>query len=102
VGFAAGAYVATVAHQRSRQLNQQLNQKVNRTWRKTAIDAAAEKAKAAVELGVERARDVVANKLAGEQGLIRPVIQAPSRLAARQRDSVNGDGAAGGNGGSAH
>jgi hypothetical protein len=82
VGFAAGAYVATIAQQRSRQLNQQLNQKVNRTVGRTATD----KAKAAVDQGIARAKDVVANKLAGEKGLIRPVIQAPSRLAAEQRN----------------
>jgi hypothetical protein len=85
-GFAAGAYVATIAHQRSRQLNQQINQTVSRTFKKTTLDAAAGKAKAAVDLGIERAKDVVANKLAGDQGLIRPVVQAPSRLAAQQRN----------------
>jgi hypothetical protein len=84
-GFAAGAYIATIAQQRSRQLNQQLNQKVNRTLRKSAIDAATEKAKAAVDLGVTRARDVVAAKL-GDQGPLRPIVQVPSRLAASQRN----------------
>ena len=85
-GFAAGAYVATIAHQRSRQLNQQINQKVHRTLRQTAVDTAAEKAKAAVDLGLERAKDIIATKLAGDHGLIRPVVQAPSRLAAQQRN----------------
>ena len=83
-GFAAGAYVATIAHQRSKQLSQQVNQKVGRTVRRNAIDVAAEKAKAVVDLGVERAKDVVANKI--DSGLIRPIIQAPSRLAAQQRN----------------
>jgi len=83
-GFAAGAYIATIAQQRSRQLNQQLNQKVNRTLRKSAFDAATQKAKAAVDLGVERARDVVAGKL-GDQ-VLRPLVNAPSRLAANQRN----------------
>ena len=59
-GFAAGAYIATVAQQRSRQLSQQVNQKVNRSARRGAIDAVAGKAKAAVDLGVERAKDIVA------------------------------------------
>jgi hypothetical protein len=89
-GFAAGVYIATVAQQRSKQLNQQLNQKINRTARRTAIDTATEKAKAALDLGVERAKDVVTSKL-GDKGLARPVIQAPSRLAANQR---NGGGPA--------
>ena len=83
-GFAAGAYIATIAQQRSRQLNQQLNQKVNGTLRKSAIDAATKKAKAAVDLGVERARDVVAGKL-GDQ-VLRPLVNVPSRLAANQRN----------------
>ncbi len=87
-GFAAGAYIATIAQQRSRQLNQQVNQKVNqvnRTIRRTAIDAAAVKAKAAVDLGVERAKDVLTSKL-GDQGLVRPIVQTPSRLAAQQHN----------------
>jgi hypothetical protein len=82
-GFAAGAYVATYAQKRSRELNQAVNQRVSRTLKGRAIDAAATKAK----VGVERARDVVAAKL-GDQGL-RPLVQTPSRLAAQQR---NGNG----------
>ena len=87
-GFAAGAYIATIAQQRSRQLSQQMNQKVNRTLRNTAITTVTEKAKAVVDLGVERARDVVVGKL-GDQGLVRPLVQTPSRLAAQHR---NGNG----------
>ncbi len=86
LGFAAGAYVATIAQQRSRQLNQQLNQKVNQTLRRSTLDTAAGKAKAAVDVGIGRAKDVVADKLAGEHGLLRPVVQAPSRLAAQHRN----------------
>ncbi|HEX3540843.1 MAG TPA: hypothetical protein VHT75_10420 [Acidimicrobiales bacterium] len=88
-GFAAGVYVTTIAQQRSRQLSQQVNQKVNRAARRSAIDAVAEKAKAAVDLGVERAKDVVANKI--DSGIIQPLVQAPARLAAQHR-----------NGGTAH
>jgi hypothetical protein len=84
-GFAAGVYVATVAQQRTRQLNQQLNQKINRTARRTVVDAAAEKAKAVVDLGVQRARTAVAAKLGG-QSPVPPMIQAPARLAAEQRN----------------
>ncbi len=84
-GFAAGAYIATIAQQRSRQLSQQVNQKVNRSGRRAAIDGVAGKAKAVVDLGVERAKDVVASKL-GDANLIRPIVQAPSRLAAQQRN----------------
>lgn len=83
-GFAAGAYVATVAHQRSRQLSQQVNKKIGRDVRRNAIDVAAEKAKAVVDLGVERAKDVVTSKI--DSGLIRPIVQAPARLAAQQRN----------------
>ncbi len=84
-GFAAGAYVATMAQQRCRQLNQQLNQKVDRSTRRPMIDTAAEKAKAAVDVGLERAKDAVANKLGGP-GPPAPSIQAPARPAAQQRN----------------
>jgi len=78
-------YIATIAQQRSRQLSQQLNQKVNQSARRSAIDAVAGKAKAAVDLGVERAKDVVTSKI-GDAGLLRPIVQAPSRLAAHERN----------------
>jgi hypothetical protein len=84
-GFAAGVYVATIAQQRSRELSQQLNQKVNRSARRSAIDAVASKAKAAVDLGVERAKDVVASKVGGAD-ILRPIVQAPTRLAAHERN----------------
>jgi hypothetical protein len=83
-GFAAGVYVATIAGQRSRQLRQQ----ARGTLRKGAFDVATEKARAVVDLGVERARDVMVSKL-GDQGLVRPIVQAPARLAAQHRDSAH-------------
>jgi precorrin-2 methylase len=84
-GFAAGVYVTTVAQQRSRQLSQQVNQKVNRSARRNAIDAVTEKAKAVVDLGVGRARDVVTSKI-GDPSLLGSLAQAPSRLAAHERN----------------
>ncbi|HEX3424880.1 MAG TPA: hypothetical protein VHT30_02020 [Acidimicrobiales bacterium] len=84
-GFAAGVYVATVAHKRTQQLNQNVNQRLNRTVGQSALDAAADKAKAALSLGIERAKDVVSAKLA-DQNPVRSVVEAPSRLAAQERN----------------
>ena len=63
-GFAAGVYVATVAQRRSRQRDQQGPAKNKRTVSQAALDAAAQKAKAALDLGVTKARNAVAAKLA--------------------------------------
>ena len=84
-GFAAGVYVATIAQRRSRQLNQQLNQRLDRSVRRPMLDAATEKAKAAVDMGLERARDAVAKKLANP-AVLRPSIDAPARPAAAQHN----------------
>jgi hypothetical protein len=85
-GFAAGAYIATIAQQRSRELSRQMSQKVTSGLRQTAIDTVTAKAKAVVDQGKERARDIVVGKL--DNGLVRPLVQTPSRLAAQQRNGT--------------
>ena len=55
-GFAAGYYLGAKA---GRQRYDQINRVARKVKRSEAIDLAADKAKAVVDLGVERARDLV-------------------------------------------
>lgn len=55
-GFAAGYWFGSAA---GRERHEQLKQMVNKVKRSDAFETATEKARAAVELGVERAKDVV-------------------------------------------
>jgi hypothetical protein len=55
-GFAAGYWFGTAA---GRERHEQLKQMIGKVKRSDAYETATEKAKAAVELGVERAKDVV-------------------------------------------
>jgi hypothetical protein len=56
VGFAAGYYLGTMA---GRERYEQINRMVNKVKRSDAFDTATGKAKAVVDLGVERAKDLV-------------------------------------------
>ena len=56
VGFAAGYYLGTMAGQ---ERYEQINQALGRVRHSDAFEVASEKAKAVVDLGMERARDVV-------------------------------------------
>ncbi len=56
VGFGAGYYLGTKA---GRERYDQLNELLGKARRSDAYETATEKAKAAVDLGVERAREVV-------------------------------------------
>jgi hypothetical protein len=60
VGFGAGYYLGAKA---GRERYEQLNRTVRKIRRSPALDTAADKAKAVVDLGMERARDVVDSKL---------------------------------------
>lgn len=55
-GFAAGYYLGAKA---GRQRYDQINRTMRKIKRSEAIDLATDKAKAVVDLGVERARDLV-------------------------------------------
>jgi len=56
IGLAAGYYLgARAGHERYAQINQSLR----RMQQSSAFGAAADKAKAAVDLGVERAKDII-------------------------------------------
>jgi hypothetical protein len=60
VGFGAGYYLGAMA---GRERYEQINRMLRRAKRSDAYETATEKAKAVVDLGVERAKDVVDSKL---------------------------------------
>lgn len=59
IGFGAGYYLGAKA---GRERYEQLNQMVKKVKRSDAYDTATDKAKAVVDLGVERAKDIVEEK----------------------------------------
>ncbi|MDQ3786830.1 MAG: hypothetical protein M3422_06240 [Actinomycetota bacterium] len=59
-GFGAGYYLGAKA---GRERYEQLNRTLRKVRRSEALDTATDKAKAVVDLGVERARDLVDSKL---------------------------------------
>ncbi len=65
IGFAAGFYVGAMA---GRERYEQINRTIRRVKRSDTFDAATDKAKAVVDLGVERAKDIVENKFNREGG----------------------------------
>jgi len=56
IGFGAGYYLGSAA---GRERHEQINQALRRIKRSEALDTATEKARAVVDLGVERAKDLV-------------------------------------------
>ena len=63
VGFGAGYYLGSMA---GRERYEQINRLVRKAKRTDAYEVATDKAKAVVDLGVERAKDLVDSKLAHE------------------------------------
>jgi hypothetical protein len=63
VGFAAGFYLGTMA---GRERYEQINRLARKVKRSAAFDTATEKAKAVVDLGVERAKDAVESTFHGD------------------------------------
>jgi hypothetical protein len=61
-GFAAGYYLGAKA---GRERYEQLNRTIRKIKRSDAFETATEKAKAVADLGVERAKDVVGDKIGG-------------------------------------
>jgi hypothetical protein len=60
VGFGTGYYLGAMA---GRERYEQLNRMLRRFKRSEAFDAATDKAKAVVDLGMERARDLVDSRM---------------------------------------
>ena len=56
IGFAAGYYMGTAA---GRERHEQIKQTIRKVKRSDVYDTATDKAKAVVDLGVERAKDLV-------------------------------------------
>lgn len=56
IGFAAGYYTGTAA---GRERHEQIKQTIRKVKRSDVYDTATDKAKAVVDLGVERAKDLV-------------------------------------------
>lgn len=62
VGFAAGYYLGAMA---GRERYEQLNRMLRKAKRSDAFETAVDKTKAAVDLGVERAKDMVEHRTNG-------------------------------------
>ena len=60
VGFGVGYYLGSAA---GRERYDEINRLVGRIKRSEAFDTATDKAKAAVDLGVERAKDAIGDKI---------------------------------------
>ena len=69
IGFGAGYYLGAKA---GRERYEQLNQWISRAKQSEAFDTAADKAKAVVDLGVERARDLVGHDDIEQNGRTGP------------------------------
>ena len=65
VGFGAGYYLGSMA---GRERYEQINRMIKKVKRSEAYDVATDKAKAVVDLGVERAKDLVDSKLGNGNG----------------------------------
>ena len=67
VGFALGYYFGSAA---GRERHEQINRAIRKLKRSDAFETAVDKTKAVVDLGVERARDLVDHKVAvnGDSG----------------------------------
>ncbi len=65
IGFGAGYYLGTAA---GRERHEQINRMVRKVKRSEVYDTATDKAKAVVDLGVERAKDLVDSKTGNGSG----------------------------------
>ena len=83
MGFAAGFYFGAMAGQ---ERYEQINRMLHRVKRSDAVDLAGQKAKAVVELGVERARDLVGTTFGRDAGGANPA----ERLARTSSSSGTG------------
>ena len=65
IGFGLGYYLGAMA---GRERYEQLNRMIRKVKRSDAYEVATDKAKAVVDLGVERAKDVVGDKIGHHNG----------------------------------
>ena len=73
-GFGLGYYLGAMA---GRERYEQINRVGRKVKRSDAFQTAEQKAKAAVDLGVERARDAVEDKVGNGQGTTQPYDPRP-------------------------
>ncbi|HUQ39341.1 MAG TPA: hypothetical protein VM030_04245 [Acidimicrobiales bacterium] len=73
IGFGAGYYLGAMA---GRERYEQLNKLIGKVKRSEAYDVATDKAKAAVDLGMERAKDMVDGAFGSDPGSSNPVSPA--------------------------
>ena len=69
VGFGLGYYLGAMA---GRERYEQINRTLRRVKRSDTFDAATDKARAVVDLGVERAKDIVETTLSRDPGSNNP------------------------------
>ena len=69
IGFSGGYYLGTMA---GRERYEQINRMIRKIKRSEAFDLATDKAKAVVDLGVERAKDAVEDKFNKDGGSENP------------------------------
>lgn len=74
VGFASGYYLGSMA---GRERYEQINRTIRRVKRSDAYEAATEKAKAAADLGVERAKDFVEAHTGNGSGANGVTVEVP-------------------------
>jgi hypothetical protein len=75
IGFALGYYLGAMA---GRERYEQMNRMIRKVKRSEAYELATDKAKAVVDLGVERAKDVVEDKFrSGDNGETAPPATNP-------------------------
>ena len=80
IGFGAGYYLGAQA---GRERYEQLNRLLSKVKRSDAFETATEKAKAAADLGMERAKDLVENAFSHDNGSSNPVSPAEAGPLAR-------------------
>ena len=69
IGFGAGYYLGAKA---GRERYEQINRWLGQARESEAFDTATEKAKAVIDLGMERARDITGNESDADTGNIEP------------------------------
>ena len=74
VGFGLGYYLGAMA---GRERYEQINRVARKVKSSDAFQSAEHKAKAAVDLGVERAKDAVESKTGNGQGSVQPYDPRP-------------------------
>ena len=74
VGFGLGYYLGAMA---GRERYEQINRVARKVKRSEAFQTAEQKAKAAVDLGVERAKDAVESRTGNGHGTVRPYDPRP-------------------------